>query len=169
LDEPFWRLTDILGKRIVLDDVPHTVIGVLPQGFQFPSFIDIDVVVPIPEYANRSRGHLRAVARLKPGVRMIAAKQELDSIGQRLEQAFPATNRGRGVNLVPLRQVAVGDVRTPLLVLMSAAAFVLLIGCANIGDLVLLRGIARRRELAVRSALGAGAWRLIRQLLTERA
>jgi putative ABC transport system permease protein len=163
----FGGSPDVLGRSIVLNGVPHTVIGVLPQGFQFPSFADIDVVVPIPEYADRSRGYLRAVARLKPGVRMIAAKQELDGIGRRLERTFPGTNRGRGVNLVPLRQVAVGDVRAPLLVLMGAAAFVLLIGCANVGNLVLVRGIARRRELAVRSALGAGAGRLIRQLLTE--
>lgn len=158
---------DVLGKSIVLDDVRHSVIGVLPQGFQFPSFNGPDVVVPIPEYASRSRGYLRAVARLKPGVRMRTAKRELDSIAERLDRAFPLTNRGRGVNPVPLRQVSVGDVRTPLLVLMGAAAFVLLIGCANVGNLVLVRGIARRRELALRSALGAGTGRLVRQLLTE--
>src|SRR5581483_11832001 len=86
---------------------------------------------------------------------------------QRLEQTFPLTNRGRGVNLEPLRQFAAVDVRTPLLVLMGAAVFILLIGCANVGSLVLVRGAARRRELAVRCALGAGAGRLIRQLLTE--
>ena len=158
---------DVLGKSIVLNDVPHSVIGVLPQGFQFASFRDTDVVVPISENASRSRGYLRAVARLKPGVRMTTAQRELDTIAKRLEQAFPLTNGGRGVNVVPLQQVAVGDVRTPLLVLMGAAAFVLLIGCANVGNLVLVRGIARRRELAVRSALGAGAGRLVRQLLTE--
>lgn len=163
----FGGSPDVLGRSVVLDGVPHSVIGVLPHGFQFPFFSDIDVVVPIPEYAARSRGYLRAVARLKPGVRTTAANQELDSIARRLEQAFPDTNRGRGVNLVPLRHVAVGDVRTPLLVLMGAASFVLLIGCANVGNLTLVRGIARRRELAVRSALGAGAWRLTRQLLTE--
>jgi putative ABC transport system permease protein len=163
----FGGSPDVLGKSIVLDDVPHTIISVLPEGFQFPAVTDIDVIVPIPEYTDRSRGYLRAVARLKPGVRMIRAQQELDNIAQRLGQGFPSTNRGRGVTLVPLRRVAVGDVRTPLLVLMGAAAFVLLIGCANVGNLVLVRGIARRRELAVRSALGAGAWRLIRQVLTE--
>src|SRR5881396_3795618 len=117
---------DVLGKSIVLNDVHHSVIGVLPQGFQFPSFTDTDVVVPIPEHASRSRGYLHAVARLRPGVRMTAAQRELDSIAERLEQAFPLTNRGRGVNAVPLQQVAVGNVRTPLLVLLGSAVFVLL-------------------------------------------
>lgn len=163
----FGGSPEVLGKTIMLDDVPHAVIGVLPQGFQFPSFTDIEVIVPIPQNADRSRGYLCAVARLKPGSRMDTAKEELESIAKRLGQAFPLTNRGRGVSAVSLREVAAGNVRTPLLVLMGAAAFVLLIGCANVGNLVLVRGIARRREMAVRSALGAGAWRLIRQLLTE--
>jgi predicted permease len=158
---------DILGKTILLNEELYSVIGVLPQGFQFPSFADTDVIVPIPENANRSTGYLKAVARLKPGVRRAAAQLELDTIAARLEQAFPATNRGRGVNAVPLQQVAEGKVRTPLLVLMGAAVFVLLIGCANVGNLVLAKGIARGRELAVRSTLGAGAGRLVRQLLTE--
>jgi len=163
----FGGSPSVLGKSIVLDDVPHSVIGVLPATFQFPSFADVDVVVPIPEFTARSRGYVRAVGRLKQGVGMIAAQQELDSIAAQLGQSFPPTNRGRGVSLVSLRQVAAGDVRMPLLVLMGAALFVLLIGCANVGNLVLVRGIARRRELAVRSAMGAGAYRLIRQLLTE--
>jgi predicted permease len=158
---------DVLGKSIILDDVRYSVIGVMPQGFQFPSFTDTDVIVPVAEYASRSRGYLRGVARLKPGVGITTARQELDIIAARLEQAYPLTNRGRGVNLVALQEVAVGDVRTPLLVLMGASVFVFLIGCANVGNLVLVRGIARRRELAVRSALGAGAWRLILQLLAE--
>ena len=157
----------VLDKGILLDDVRHSIIGVLPQGFQFPSFTDTDIVVPIPENPSRSRGYLFAVARLKPGERVTTAQRELDSIAERLEQAFPLTNRGRGVNAVPLQRVVVGDVRTPLLVLMGAAFFVLLIGCANVGSLVLVRGVARRRELALRSALGAGAGRLVRQLLTE--
>jgi len=150
----------IVGKTILLNEVSHSVIGVLPQGFQFPSFIDPDVLVPITESWDRGRGYLFAVARLKPGVRTAAV---------RLEQAFPDTNRGRGVKVVPLQAAAAGSVRTPLLVLMGSAFFVLLIGCANVGNLVLAKGIARRRELAVRSALGAGAGRLIRQLLTESA
>ncbi len=163
----FGGQPDVLNKSIILDDVQHSVIGVLPQGFQFPSFADTDVVVPIPQHAGRSRGYLRAVARLKPGVRLATARREMDGIAERLEREFPDTNRGLGVNAVPLQQVAAGDVRTPLLVLMGAAIFVFLIGCANVGNLVLARGLTRRRELALRSALGAGPGRLVRQLLTE--
>jgi predicted permease len=158
---------DILGKTILLNEVSYSVIGVLPQGFEFPSFTDTDVIVPIAENANRSTGYLKAIARLKPGVRRATAQRELDVVAVRLEQAFPFTNQGRGVNVMPLQKVAVGDVRIPLLVVMGAAVFVLLIGCANVGNLVLARGIARGRELAVRSTLGAGAGRLVRQLLTE--
>ena len=95
------------------------------------------------------------------------AQQELDAIAAGLAKAFPDSNEGRGVNVVPLQDVAVGPVRTPILVLLGAGAFVLLIGCGNVGNLVLARGVARQRELAVRSALGAGRGRLVRQLLTE--
>ena len=157
----------VLGKTILLNDEIYSVIGVLPQGFQFPSFVDPDVVVPISESSDRSRGYLFAVARLKPGTRTATAQRELDGIAARLERAFPYSNRGRGVKVVPLQEAATGSVRIPLLVLMGAALFVLLIGCANVGGLVLAKGIARRRELAVRSALGAGSGRLVRQLLTE--
>jgi len=157
----------ILGRTVLLNEVSHSVVGVFPPGFQFPPFHDTDVIVPVPERPCRSCGYIRVVARLKPGVPASAAQQELDAIAAGLEKAFPDSNEGRGVNVVPLRDVAVGPVRTPLLVLLGAGAFVLLIGCGNVGNLVLARGIARQRELAVRSALGAGAGRLVRQLLTE--
>lgn len=157
----------ILSRTILLNEVSHSVIGVLPPGVQFPAFQATDVLLPVPERPCRSCGYLRAVARLKPGVSATAAQAELDVIAARLEKAFPESNGGRGVNVVPLRDVAVGPVGTPLLVLLGAGVFVLLIGCGNVGNLVLARGIARQREFAVRSALGAGAGRLVRQLLTE--
>ena len=157
----------ILDRTILLNEVSHSVIGVLPPGFEFPPFHDTDVIVPVPERTCRSCGYIRAVARLKPGVPASAAQQELDAIAAGLEQAFPDSNEGRGVNVVPLQEVSAGPVRTPLLMLLGAGLFVLLIGCGNVGNLVLARGIARRRELAVRSALGAGQGRLVRQLLTE--
>jgi putative ABC transport system permease protein len=157
----------VLGKTIFLNEGSYSVIGVLPHDFQFPSFIDPDVLVPIEESLDRSRGYLFAVARVKPGARMATVQSELDAIAIRLAQAFPYSNRGRGVHAVPLQAAAVGTVRTPLLVLMGAAFCVLLIGCANVGNLVLAKGIARRGELVLRSALGAGTGRLMRLLLTE--
>jgi putative ABC transport system permease protein len=157
----------VLGKTVLLNEDVYSVIGVLPQGFQFPSFVDPDVLLPIAESTDRSRGYVLAVGRLKPGTRRDTAQRELDAIAVRLEQAFPFSNRNRGVRSVSLQEAATGNVRIPLMVLMGGAVFVLLIGCANVGGLVLARGIARRRELAVRSALGAGSGRLVRQILTE--
>jgi len=166
---------NVLGKSIVLNDEPHSIIGVMPPGFHLPDpslFVDptfrqTDVIVPIAENMSRSMGYLRGLARLAPKATMAGAQQKLDGIAQRLADAYPLTNKGRGVNVVPLQRVAAGNVRTPLLVVMGAAFFVLLIGCANVGNLILVRGVARRRELALRSALGAGTGRLVRLLLTE--
>jgi putative ABC transport system permease protein len=158
---------NILTRTIVVDDVNHTVVGVLPPGFQFPAFRDTDLIVPVPERSCRSCGYVRAVARLKPGVAADTAQQELDDIARGLERAFPDSNEGRGVNVVGLQDVATGPVQTPLFVLLGAGVCVLLIGCGNVSSLMLARGIARQQELAVRSALGAGTGRLARQLLTE--
>ena len=157
----------ILTRSIALNEVSHAVVGVLPRGFQFVPFQDVDVIVPVAERPCRGCGYIRAVARLDSGASIATAQHELDAIAASLEKEFPESNAGRGVSAVPLREVAVGSVRTQLLVLLGAGAFVLLIGCGNVGNLVLTRGLARQRELAVRSALGAGASRLVRQLLTE--
>jgi putative ABC transport system permease protein len=158
---------NILGRTILLNEIEHVVVGVLPAGFEFPPFIQTDVIVPVPERQCRSCGYIRAIGRLQHGVPRSVAQQDLDAIARRLEKSYPESNGGRGVNAVPLHDVAVGDVRTPLLVLLGAGVLVLLIGCANVGHLVLAKGIARQRELAVRSALGAGRGRLMCQLLTE--
>jgi putative ABC transport system permease protein len=163
----YGRHPDVLSRTIVLNDMAYAVIGVLPPGFQFPPFQETDVLVPIPERPCRSCGYLRGIARLKPDVPLSTAQRELDAIAAGREKAFPDSNSGRGVNVVPLQEVTVGAVRTPLLVLLGAGAFVLLIGCGNVGNLVLARSLGRRREFAIRSALGAGTTRLIRQLLTE--
>lgn len=163
----YGRDPAILGRTILLNDIAHSVIGVLPPPFQFPAFQDADVIVPVQERTCRSCGYVRGIARLKPDVPASAAQMELDTIAARRAAAFPDSNAGRGVNVVALQEVAVGHVHTPLLVLLGAGVFVLLIGCGNVGNLVLARGIARQRELAVRSALGAGAGRLVRQVLTE--
>lgn len=158
---------NILTRTIIINDVAHTVVGVLPRGFQFPAFQATDLIVPVPERPCRGCGYIRGVARLRTDVAVSSAQQELDAIALGLERAFPDSNAGRGVNVVRLQDVAVGSVRTPLFVLLGAGVCVLLIGCGNVGSLVLARGIARQQELAVRSALGAGTGRLARQLLTE--
>ncbi|HWB96554.1 MAG TPA: ABC transporter permease, partial [Bryobacteraceae bacterium] len=165
----FGAAAGVPGKTIFLDEVGYSIIGVLPKRFPFPSFRDPDVIVPITESPDRARGYLFAAGRLRAGVSIGAAQHELDAVAMRLGQTFPDTNRRRGVRVVPLQEAAAGAVRTPLLVLMGAAVFVLLIGCANVGNLVLARSIARRREFALRSALGATAGRLLRQLLAEGA
>jgi putative ABC transport system permease protein len=157
----------IVGRTILLNEMRHVVIGVLPPGFQFLPFQDTDVLLPIPQRPCRSCGYLRSVARLKPRVPPSTAQLELDTIAAQLATAFPESNGGRGVNVVGLQDVAVGPVSTQLFVLLAAGVFVLLIGCGNVGNLLLARGLTRQRELAVRSALGAGTGRLVLQLLTE--
>jgi putative ABC transport system permease protein len=157
----------ILSRTIVLNDATYAVVGVLPPGFQFPAFQPADVILPLPERTCRACGYLRGVAKLQPVVPVATAQRELDGIALGRAKTFPDSNAGRGVSVVPLAEVAVGAVRTPLLVLLGAGLFVLLIGCVNVGNLALARSLSRRREFAIRSALGAGIARLVRQLLTE--
>ena len=165
--ERYGRDPNILGRSILLNELRYLVVGVMPPGFRFPPFEHADVILPILERPCRSCGYLHVIARLKAGVPRLAAQQALDAVAARLEREFPDSNEDRGVSVVPLKDVAVEDVRTPLLVLLGAGVFVLLIGCANVGHLILAKGLARQRELALRTALGAGRGRLIRQLLTE--
>ena len=157
----------ILERSILINGLSHSIVGVLPPEFQFPAYQSADLIVPVPERTCRSCGYIRGVARLGPNVALGDAQRQLSAIAAGLERTFPESNRDRGVAVVPLREVAVGSVRTPLFVLLGAGLCVLLIGASNVGNLVLGRVIARQRELAVRSALGAGHGRLTRQLLTE--
>jgi predicted permease len=170
----FGASPNILGQTLEIDGVSSQVIGVMPEHFQFPrentSMWEPHTLVPNWETqkAQRGTGSWQVVGRLKARVSLEQAQTEMSTIAQRLDQAYPDVNKGLGVNLVPLQlQLTGSNVRLALWMLFGAVVFVLLISCTNVANLMLARGIAREREMAIRMALGAGRMRLIRQLLTE--
>ena len=166
----FNRDPGIINRNITLNSETFTVVGVMPRGFFFP-VREAELWIPWamePEQASgRGDHYLRVVARLKPGITIERANTETESLAARLAADFPRTNEGLGILVRSFHQDYVGDLRLPILILFAAVGVVLLIVCANVANLLLAQATTRRREVAIRMALGAGRWTIARQFLVE--
>jgi predicted permease len=181
LAEGFWQRRfgsdrDIVGRQIIMNGDAYTVVGVIPATFHFSTFNFNgikDVYVPVAQtkdpffYHRDVHEGMDAIGRLKPGVSLAAAQADMAQITSDLAAAYPDADKGTGATIVPLRDVLVQEVRPLLWLLLGAVAFVLLIACVNVGNLQLARSAGRAHEFAIRCALGADRWRVVRQLLTE--
>ncbi|HWN11668.1 MAG TPA: ABC transporter permease [Pyrinomonadaceae bacterium] len=176
VNEKMWqeRLNsdrDLGSKKLILNGEPYTVIGVISSGFKQPFDPDVEVWMPMSHYpgntGTREWRALFGMGHLRPGVSVTQAQAEANTIATQLAQAYPRENSGRGARVDFMRELMVREVRPMLWVLFAAVGVILLIACANLANLLLARGLARQKEIAVRAALGASRWRLIRQLLTE--
>ena len=172
LSDQVWRdrfegRPDAIGKSLTLNGIPHTVIGVMPRGFEFPATAGAWTTMqlnPVEQRGNHSWG---VMGRLKPNVTIEQATSDLVRIASGLEAQYPSSNTGWSVEVKSLREYQAGDFRPMLMIMTASVAFVLLIACANVANLLLARAAVRQKEMAVRVALGADSWRVVRQLLTE--
>src|SRR6185437_5722684 len=167
--EHFGSNRDIVGRNITLDGGTYLVAGVMPASFRIPDYAQMWTPMAWNDKQKAVRGehHYSVVARLKPGIDVKQAQSEMNTISNRLEQAYPEDDKGWGALVTPLHDDLVSDVRPALLVLLGAVGFILLIACVNVANLSLARTFSRQKEIAIRTALGASSARVVRQILSE--
>jgi len=159
----------IIGQKLILDGRPRTVIGVMPEGFQYPPQATMwaPFALDNPNKVRRDFHRFRVIGRLKSGVTLEQGRAEFETIGASLARQYPEMNQGESIALISMLEDTVGQLRPTLLILLGAVAFVLLIACANVANLLLAKAAGRQREIAIRNSLGAGRARILRQMLTE--
>jgi len=165
----YGKASDVIGRSVRLDEKPTVIIGVMPEGFKFPSNQDLWLAAaPEAEWEKRDRRDFQLIGMLKPGRSLTDAQADLSIVAKRLEQQFPTSHKDHGVRVSTFHQAMNGGpIRLVFLLMLGAVGFVLLIACANVANMLLSRSVARAREMSIRAAMGASRWQIIRQLLTE--